>query len=146
MLLAQRRDLLPNGGKRAVLDSAARLFGLFEQHVSAGRYFGLIRLAQENLFRAKPTLEYNRLMASTPRSSVFDRVLDPLTECLTPEAARRIADQRADEETQALFDELGDKANEGQLTAEDRATYDELRAAFHLITRLQAKARSLLSP
>ena len=32
-----------------------------------------------------------------------------------------------------------------QLTAEERATYDELRAAFHLITRLQAKARSLLS-
>jgi uncharacterized protein YciW len=84
-------------------------------------------------------------MESTPRSSVLDRVLDPLTECLTPEAARRIADQRADEETQALFDELADKANEGQLTAEERATYDELRAAFHLITRLQAKARSLLS-
>ena len=33
-------------------------------------------------------------MATTPRISVFDRVLDPLTECLTPEAARRITDQR----------------------------------------------------
>ena len=83
-------------------------------------------------------------MASTPLGSVLDRVLDPLAECLTPDAARRIVDQRADEDTQALFDELADKANEGQLTTEERGTYDDLRAAFHLITRLQARARSLL--
>ena len=77
-------------------------------------------------------------------STVLDSVLEPVAMCLTPESARRIANQRADAATQAKFDELADKANEGSLSDEERAEYDRLLAAFHVITILQAKARTLL--
>jgi hypothetical protein len=39
---------------------------------------------------------------------------------------------------------LADKANEGELSTEERAEYDRYLAAFHLITRLQAQARTRL--
>jgi hypothetical protein len=77
-------------------------------------------------------------------SKLLERVLEPFAECLTPEAARKIVDLRADRETQAKLDELADKANEGQLSDEDRAEYDRFLATFHLITCLQAKARTRL--
>ncbi|REJ96621.1 MAG: hypothetical protein DWQ34_03600 [Planctomycetota bacterium] len=77
-------------------------------------------------------------------STVLDSVLEPVATCLTPESARRIADLRADPDTQAKLDEFADKANEGQLTVEERAEYDRMLAAFHVITILQAKARTLL--
>ncbi|MBI4600631.1 MAG: hypothetical protein HY721_01595 [Planctomycetes bacterium] len=77
-------------------------------------------------------------------SRVLDRVLDPFTQCLTADVARRIADLRADPETQARLDELADKANEGGLSAMERAEYDKYREAFHFITILQAKARAFL--
>jgi hypothetical protein len=75
---------------------------------------------------------------------MFDRVLEPLVECLTREAAQKIVNLRADPETQAKVDKLADKANEGQLSDEERAEYDRYLAAFHFITRLQAKARTRL--
>ena len=82
---------------------------------------------------------------NVPQSSnVLDRVLDPFTDCLTPEVARRIAGVRADTQTQTRFDELADKAIEGQLSETERAEYDKFREAFHFVTILQAKARNLL--
>jgi hypothetical protein len=83
-------------------------------------------------------------MAETAHTDVLDRVLDPFTHCLTPEVARRIAELRADSGTQARVEELADKANEGQLTDEERAEYDAYRSAFHFVTILQSKARTLL--
>ncbi len=77
--------------------------------------------------------------------AAFDRILDPLVECLTREAAQKIVNLRADPETQAKLDDLADKANEGQLSDEERAEYDGYLAAFHFITRLQAKARTRLA-
>jgi len=35
---------------------------------------------------------------------VLDRVLEPFTECLTPDVAKRIVDLRADVQTQACID------------------------------------------
>ncbi len=83
-------------------------------------------------------------MSNSSSSTVLDRILDPFTECLTPEVAKRVTDLRADAETQARIDELADKANEGQLSDEERSEYDKYREAFHFITILQAKARTLL--
>jgi len=77
-------------------------------------------------------------------NTVLDRVLDPFTECLTPEVAQRIVDLRADAPTQARVDQLADKANEGELSNDERAEYDKFRDAFHFVTILQAKARTLL--
>jgi hypothetical protein len=82
-------------------------------------------------------------MTESVQTDVLDRVLYPFTDCLTPEVARRIADLRADAEMQARVDELASKANEGRLSERERAEYDTYRSAFHFITILQAKARSL---
>lgn len=84
-------------------------------------------------------------MTEIVQTDVLDRVLDPFTDCLTPEVARRIVDLRADAATQARVDELASKANEGRLSDRERAEYEVYRSAFHFITILQAKARSLLN-
>lgn len=83
-------------------------------------------------------------MLDIAHTDVLDRVLDPFTRCLTPEVARRIADLSADSATQTRVDELADKANEGQLTDQERAEYEAYRSAFHFVTILQTKARTLL--
>jgi hypothetical protein len=77
-------------------------------------------------------------------SDVLDRVLDPFMDCLTPEVAKRVANLRADAETQARLDDLAQRANEGQLSPDDQATYDRFLDAFHFVTILQAKAREVL--
>lgn len=76
---------------------------------------------------------------------VLDKILAPLASALTPELAQRIISLRADTETQALVDQLGDKANEGTLTDAERRQYDTYVRAGTLISILQAKAKKLLS-
>ena len=77
-------------------------------------------------------------------TTLLDRVIEPFTDCLTPEAARKIVDVRADPELQARVDALADKANEGQLSVDERVEYDRYLAWFHLVTMLQARARTVL--
>ena len=50
----------------------------------------------------------------------------------------------ADPELQKRFDQLGEKSNDGTLTNGERAEYDRLLAALHLVTILQLKARKFL--
>ena len=78
-------------------------------------------------------------------TQVFEQALVPFVECLTPDAARRIVALRADPADQTRLDELGEKANEGTLTPDERAEYEKFRAVFHMITLMQSKARMLLS-
>lgn len=68
----------------------------------------------------------------------------PISRVLTPDAAREILQLRADEETQRRIDELADKCNEGTLTADERAEYQNFISWFNLLTLLQAKARTIL--
>ena len=77
-------------------------------------------------------------------TTILDRLIEPFAECMTPEAATKIAAIRADEETQQHVDELADKANQGTLTEEDRSEYQRILAAFHFVTVMQARARRLL--
>ena len=78
-------------------------------------------------------------------AEILDRVLDPFTECLTPQAAQKIVDFRADDETQARVDELAAKADTGQLSDDERATYQEYVETFDLVAILKSKARSVLT-
>ena len=75
-------------------------------------------------------------------ATVLDRLLNPLTECFTPEVAHRIANLRADPETQQRLDELATKANEGDLTHEENDEYRAYVDAIDMIGILQAKARA----
>jgi hypothetical protein len=78
-------------------------------------------------------------------ATLLDRIFDPFGAVLTPESARRIADWRADEETERRLDEQGDKCNEGALSAAEREEYETYVRAIDFIGILQAKARALLA-
>lgn len=83
-------------------------------------------------------------MAMTSPQSPIDRLLEPLVECLTPEAARRIVDFRVDAQTQQRLDEWAEKSNEGQLTPGEKQEYRSFVAALDFVGVMQAKARQSL--
>lgn len=85
---------------------------------------------------------YNLDMSTT---SYLDRFLDPITEALTPEVARRIADLRANDELQAEIDVLREKANAGALNPDEEAVYKDFAEAVDLISIVQSKARRFLA-
>lgn len=64
---------------------------------------------------------------------------------MTPAMARRIANFRADAQTQARVVELADKCSEGDLTPSERREYEASVRAIHLISVLQSKARIALA-
>ncbi len=86
-------------------------------------------------------------MSRSSASSVLDSLLDPLSECLDAESARRVAEFRIDERVQAQVATLAEQANEGLLSEEERAEYEAVVNAADFIAILKLKAiRSLESP
>ena len=77
--------------------------------------------------------------------SYLDKLLDPLTDALTPESAAALVHLRVDPEVEARIDDLRHKANEGTLTPEEDAEYKEFVEAVDMISIMQAKARGFLS-
>lgn len=71
-------------------------------------------------------------------------MVNPLTRVFTREAAEEIANLRVDEDTQRHIDDLAEKCNEGTLTAEERAEYQEFVSYFNILTVLQSRARTYL--
>jgi hypothetical protein len=65
---------------------------------------------------------------------------------LTPDMARALVDFRFDAETQARVAELAEKANEGQLTDDERQEYAQYIEMGDLVGILQARARKVLRP
>ena len=84
-------------------------------------------------------------MSQTEANLVLDRLLSPVTECLTQEVARRLVDLRADPAFQERLDLLADTCTAGDLTPPEREEYDTYVHAIHFISILQAKARKLLA-
>ncbi|MGV3720525.1 MAG: hypothetical protein ACO1SX_06395 [Actinomycetota bacterium] len=84
-------------------------------------------------------------MSQTQNPSTLDLLLDPVSRCLTPDAARRLVDLRADPELQERMELWAEKSTEGQLTPEEREEYDTYVRTIHVIGILQAKARRLLA-
>ena len=60
---------------------------------------------------------------------------------LNPESARTILALQLDGPTPERRQELADKANEGQLTAEERAEYETYAQVRGMLAILQSKAR-----
>jgi hypothetical protein len=83
-------------------------------------------------------------MSTISHPSPLERLLEPLAAGLTSEMARYIAEFRADEEVQRRIEVLAEKANEGELTDEERQEYEEFVDAGTLIAILQSKARKRL--
>lgn len=78
-------------------------------------------------------------------NGALDRLLNPLSDCLTPAMARRLVKFRADSATRARMDELATRCNEGDLTRAERREYEGYVRAIHLISILQSKARMVLA-
>lgn len=76
--------------------------------------------------------------------TILETILNPLTECLSAEAAREIVQYTVDSETQARVDELAVKAQSGVLTKEETDEYRELIEAFDLVAILKSRARMVL--
>jgi len=78
-------------------------------------------------------------------TDTLDRLLDPVSRCLTPEVSLALVKLQADPSFQARLDELADKNTENQLSPEEREQYDLYLSAISVITVLQSKARMTLS-
>ena len=74
-----------------------------------------------------------------------DHILDPVAECLTPEVARRILAVQIDPEIQARVDDLAAKAGSGELTAGERAEYEDLIEKADLLGILKSLARQAVA-
>ena len=75
----------------------------------------------------------------------IERLLEPVTACLTLEVAQRIVDLRLDDpSTLERLDDLREKANEGTLTAEERAEYDGFVEGNDLVMLIKDQARCVL--
>ena len=84
-------------------------------------------------------------MNSKPSPSTLERLMDPLTRCLTVESAHRLVELRADPQLQDLIDRLAEKCNEGTLTPEEQADYSSYVSFGTFVALLKSKARQLLA-
>ena len=84
-------------------------------------------------------------MNESSNTAVLDELFEPVTQCLTPDVARRIAALRASPRMQSKLDDFADKCSEGTLTAAERSEYDTCVRAINFIGLLQAKARAVIA-
>jgi hypothetical protein len=71
--------------------------------------------------------------------------LDPIADELTPLQAEKILAAKPTKQVIARVEELGDKANEGTLSIQERAEYEYYIDVDEAISLLKAKARQLLA-
>ncbi len=84
-------------------------------------------------------------MTKTANGQVLQRLLEPVSEALNEEAARKLIRLKANRKAQARVDDLARKCNEGELSPEERAEYETYVMAGEFIAILQAQARLLLA-
>jgi len=80
-------------------------------------------------------------MSTTLDSGSLRRFLEQFTETFTPELAEHFANLPPHPELQARLDELGEKANEGTLTEEERSEYQTYVEAMDVIALLRVEAQ-----
>lgn len=78
---------------------------------------------------------------SLAANDAFDRAVAPVISLLSRDQAAKIADFHADEALQLKIEELARKANEGELTAEEREEYEGYAQANRFLAVFQAQAR-----
>ncbi len=78
-------------------------------------------------------------------ASGMDSLLDPFSLCLNAESARRVIDFRIDPPVEARIEILGERANDGILTPDEKSEYEALINAADFIAILKLKAQRRLS-
>jgi hypothetical protein len=84
-------------------------------------------------------------MDTSKIAPALDRLVGPLSECLTPESARRLLALKADRKLQARVDYLAGRCNQGLLTPKERAEYGNDVTFGTFVAILKPKARQLLA-
>lgn len=77
--------------------------------------------------------------------TIFHRVLEPIPRSLPPEKTQQIAQAEADERFQQRVEDLARKANEGELTADERREFQAYIDAGDVVATMRAVARKLLN-
>ena len=80
----------------------------------------------------------------THAAHFMDRVLDPLAASLNSEAARSILNARIDPQIVARIEFLAERANEGELTSDERDEYLSYVEAADVLAIFKLKARRQL--
>ena len=80
-------------------------------------------------------------MKSADTALVLDRLVSSLSECLTPESARRLLALKADPKLQKRVDEMATRHTEGQLSPEEEAEYGRYVSYATFVAILKSKAR-----
>ncbi len=83
--------------------------------------------------------------ATSHQSAILSDMLEPLTDSLTLESAKRLANLKAKASVQVRLDELAEKSNEGTLTQEETEEYEMYVRVGSVLNLLKAKARQALS-
>jgi hypothetical protein len=76
---------------------------------------------------------------------VFECMLEPVTQSLNVDTAKKLVRIKAAPKVQARVAKLARKCNDGTLTEDEAAEYDRYIAFADFIAILQAKARLLLA-
>ncbi len=76
---------------------------------------------------------------------MLDRLVDPLSQCLTAESAQRLLKMRADSRLQARVNRLARKCSEGTLTAKEKSEYANYVSFGTFVALLKSKARQHLA-
>jgi hypothetical protein len=85
---------------------------------------------------------YHFDMKSDP---ALERLLQPLSDCLTGEGARRLLSLKPDRRLQARVDKLSEKATSGTLTPKEREEYGKYVSFGTIIAILKSKGRISLA-
>lgn len=78
-------------------------------------------------------------------TTILDKMLQPATDQMPPEFARKLLELRASDDLQSRIEELRSKANSGQISGDQELEYKEFVEAVDIISLLQSKARKILS-
>jgi hypothetical protein len=82
----------------------------------------------------------------TPASSAaLDTLVGSLSNCLTPESARRLIALKADRKLQSRLDDLSRRAKDGKLDPDELAEYENYVSFSTFVAILKSKARQRLA-
>lgn len=84
-------------------------------------------------------------MKTAKSALILDQLVAPLSDCLTPESARRLLALKADPKLQARVDDLAGRHSQGLLTPEEQAEYGRYVYFDTFVAILKSKARQLLA-
>ena len=85
-------------------------------------------------------------MATASETEVLAKLMRPLSRNLSADLARALLTLRADEETQARYDELADRNSQGALSREETQELDAIVRANTFLGILKAQAQATLKP